>query len=132
MAPLMLYALLCYGCEDEIASMDVREERALVDRCAEAARSLPSDIGRGPAFRLMPTTTAITLRPGKEARTLDGPYIHTREQLLGLWIFDCDGLDDAMVAARRIAEARGMTAGALEVRPIAQFQAVPRPELTLT
>jgi hypothetical protein len=128
----MLYALLCYGCEDEIASMDARDERAMVDRCVEAARSLPPDIVQGPALRLMPTSTAITLRPGKRARTLDGPYSATREQLLGLWIFDCDSLDDAMTAARRIAEARGMSGGALEVRPIAQFQAVTRPELTLT
>lgn len=127
----MLYALLCYGCEDEIAAMTARDERAMVDRCIAAARALPIEIRHGPALRLMPTSTSITLR-GREPFALDGPYTQTREQLLGLWVFDCESLDDAMEAGRRIAEARGITGGAMEVRPIARFHASGRAELTLT
>ena len=103
----------------------------MVNRCFEAARSLPPETLRGPALRLMPTSTSITLR-GREPFALDGPYCQTREQLLGLWIFDCECLDDAMEAGRRIAEARGIIGGAMEIRPIAQFDPTYQPELTLT
>ncbi len=52
---------------------------------------------------------------------LDGPFDETREQLLGLWLYDCPTLEDAMAAARLLAEARGMDTGSLEVRPVATF-----------
>lgn len=128
----MLYALLCYGSEDELASLNAADEGVLLDRCRRAAQDLPTAIERGPALRLMPTSTALTLRPGAQVEMQDGPFQHTREQLLGLWLFDCAGLDDAMLAARQIAEARGAN-GALEIRPVADFfPASGGIELTLT
>lgn len=133
----MLYALLCYGCEDELAALEATEERAMVQRCRDAADALPRRLGRGPAVRLMPTSTAITFRPGATGRVprmLDGPSYQSREQLLGMWLFECNSLDDVMLAAECIAEARGMTGGALEIRPVAQFYPTTEktPELTLT
>jgi hypothetical protein len=119
----MLYALLCYGSEDEVAAWTREHEQAVVSRCADAAGRMDSFGARGPAFRLMPTTTALTLRPGAEPKVLDGPFDETREQLLGLWLYDCPTLEDAMAAARLLAEARGMDTGSLEVRPVATFNA---------
>lgn len=134
---VMLYAVLCYGCEDELASLDVREERAMIQRCVDATNSLPRRVGRGPALRLMPTSTAITMRSGnrgfERVQTLDGPSTVGREQLLGMWLFECNSLDDAMASAQRIAQARGIIGGALEVRPVAHFCPAEREaELTLT
>ncbi|MGE0283629.1 MAG: YciI family protein [Rhizobiaceae bacterium] len=118
----MLYALLCYGSEDEVAARSREQEQAVLSRCADAADRMENFGARGPALRLMPTTTAITLRPGAEPKVLDGPFDETREQLLGLWLLDCPTLNDAMAAARLLAEARGMDAGSLEVRPVATFE----------
>lgn len=118
----MLYALLCYGSEDEVASWTHEQEQTVLNRCATAADQMESFGARGPAFRLMPTTTAITLRPGVQPTILDGPFEETREQLLGMWLYECASLHDAMEAAQLLAKARGMDAGALEVRPVAQFE----------
>ena len=117
----MLYALLCYGSEDEVAAWTRDHERTVLLRCADVAGLMDSFGARGPALQLMPTTTALTLRPGVEPKVIDGPFDETREQLLGLWLYDCPTLEDAMATAHLLARARGMNAGSLEVRPVATF-----------
>lgn len=118
----MLYALLCYGAEDEVAAWSRDHQDAVMSRIA-AASDLMNELGkRGPSLRLMPTTTAVTLRPGATATVYDGPSVISREQLLGLWLIDCQSLEDALAAARLLMEARGLDEGALEVRPISMFE----------
>jgi hypothetical protein len=65
---------------------------------------------------LQPTSTATVVRV-RDGETLlsDGPYAETREQLGGYYEVECDTLDQAIDAARRIP---GATHGAVEVRPI--------------
>lgn len=118
----MLYALLCYGSEDEVAAWTREQEKAVLTRCTEAEAEMQAFGARGPALRLMPTTTSLTFRPGATPIILDGPFAETREQLLGMWLYDCATLADAVEAARILAKARGMDAGALEVRPVAQYE----------
>ena len=81
------------------------------------AHSLASQGRLGPVGRLMPTTTAMTVRASREPLVLDGPFAETKEQLLGFYLVDCQSLEDALEVARRLV---GET-GALEVRPLAQF-----------
>ena len=71
----------------------------------------------GPVGRLMPTTTAMTVRASREPLVLDGPFAETKEQLLGFYLVDCKSLEDALQVARGLV---GDT-GALEVRPLAMF-----------
>src|SRR3546814_12343450 len=72
----------------------------------------------GPVARLMPTTTATTVRPGHDPLVIDGPFAETKEQLLGFYIVDCSTLDEAIKAAQDLARASS-SAGAYEIRPIA-------------
>ena len=81
------------------------------------AHSLACQGRLGPTGKLMPTTTAMTVRASREPLVLDGPFAETREQLLGFYLVDCQSLEDALEVARRLV---GET-GALEVRPLAQF-----------
>ena len=71
----------------------------------------------GPTGRLMPTTTAMTVRASREPLVLDGPFAETKEQLLGFYLVDCKSLEQALEVARGLV---GDT-GALEVRPLATF-----------
>jgi hypothetical protein len=71
----------------------------------------------GPVGRLMPTTTAMTVRASREPLVLDGPFAETKEQLLGFYLVDCKSLEDALKVARGLV---GDT-GALEIRPLATF-----------
>jgi hypothetical protein len=81
------------------------------------ALTLATEGRLGPVGKLMPTTTAVTVRASREPLVLDGPFAETKEQLLGFYLVDCKSLEDALEVARRLV---GDT-GALEVRPLAQF-----------
>jgi hypothetical protein len=47
---------------------------------------------------------------------IDGPYAETKEALLGLYILDCDDLEEALGIARDLAKAN--PGGAYEIRPL--------------
>ena len=73
----------------------------------------------GPAARLGETRKASTLRGPGHGVVIDGPFAETKEQLLGFFVIDCDGLEEALDFTRELAEAN--PGGAYEVRPIGYF-----------
>jgi hypothetical protein len=64
------------------------------------------------------TASSVRVRDGK-VRVMDGPFTETKELLLGLYVVDCDNLDEAIDYARRIPHAG---TGGIEVRPVAYFE----------
>jgi hypothetical protein len=71
--------------------------------------------------RLLPTTAATTLRKeGDPPLVIDGPYAETKEQLLGFYLIECTGLDDALEAARDLGRAN--PGGSYEIRPVGLFR----------
>ena len=74
----------------------------------------------GPSLRLLPTTSATTLRKTQDPPlVIDGPFAETKEQLLGFYVVDVDGLDEALEVARELAAAN--PGGAYEMRPVAVY-----------
>ncbi|NZA25783.1 YciI family protein [Luteimonas sp. SJ-92] len=116
----MRYAIFCYDCEDTVAAWSGAEDAQVMQRLGEACARLDANGARlGPSARLMPTVRAVTVRSGSEPMVLDGPFAETKEQLLGLWLLDCDTLDEAVAAARELAAQK--SSGAFEVRPVQDF-----------
>jgi hypothetical protein len=113
----MLYSILCYNSEAVVGSWTKEEDNAVMAKHEAAMRKLAAEGKLGPVARLMPTTTATTLRSGREAVVLDGPFAETKEQLLGFYVVDCATLDDAIAAARNFVT----EPGAVEIRPIMYF-----------
>ncbi len=72
----------------------------------------------GEALEAASTATSVTVRHGR-TETMDGPFAETKEQLGGIYIFDCASLDDAIRYAAMIPTA---TYGTVEVRPIQNFE----------
>ena len=71
---------------------------------------------------LQPTSTATTVRVrDAETITTDGPFAETREQLGGYYLLDCKDLDEATRWAAKIPDATG---GAVEVRPVMDYEAM--------
>jgi hypothetical protein len=71
-------------------------------------------------LRLLPTTAATTLRSAPGAPlVIDGPFAETKEQLLGFYVIDVSGLDEALDIARDLMAAR--TGSTYEVRPISLY-----------
>lgn len=120
----MLYAILCYNDEDAVWSRPKAEDDACMAALHTVERKLTAQGRLGPVARLMPTTAATTLRKGSELLVLDGPFAETKEQLLGFYIVDCEGLDQAVDAAKDLARAWPDT-GSYEIRPLAVLRPTP-------
>lgn len=114
----MLYAILCYNSEDLVGSWSKEQDDATMARLSAVQQKLANAGRLGPVARLMPTTTATTLRKDREpALVIDGPFAETKEQLLGFYIVDCEGLEQALATARELGSAN--PGGTYEIRPVA-------------
>jgi hypothetical protein len=117
----MLYAVLCYNSEESVFSWSKEEEEVVMTRLIAAQEKMARAGKLGPVARLMPTTTATTLRKDREPPlVVDGPFAETKEQLLGFYVVDCESLEEALDFAKELGKAN--PGGAYEVRPLAVFR----------
>lgn len=114
---IMLYAILCYHSEAAVSTWSREQDEAVMARLKAVRMKLAEEGRLGPVARLMDTTTAVTLRKGKDQAVIDGPFAETKEQLLGFYVVECQGLDHALDTARELARAND-TGGAYEIRPL--------------
>jgi len=116
----MLYTILCYNDEDVVWSWSKEEDAAVMARLTVVQERLTKAGKLGPALRLLPTTSATTLRKTQEPPlVIDGPFAETKEQLLGFYVIDVANLDEALDVARELAAAN--PGGSYEVRPVALY-----------
>ena len=121
----MMYAVLCYNDEDVVWSWSKEEDAAVMARLGVVQQKLAREGKLGPSLRLLPTTSATTLRKTQEPPlVIDGPFAETKEQLLGFYILDVANLDEALDAARELAAVN--PGGSYEIRPVALYHADPR------
>ena len=117
----MLYAVLCYNDENAVATWTKEEDDAVMARLAKVEDTMKAKGKLGPVARLLPTTSATTLRKNSgEPLIIDGPFAETKEQFLGFYTIDCDTLEEAIQFAKDLAVANpGL--GSYEIRPVAVF-----------
>jgi hypothetical protein len=116
----MLYAILCYNDEDVVWSWTKEQDQAVMARLGVVHERLTAAGKLGPSLRLLPTTSATTLRKTQEPPlVVDGPFAETKKQLLGFYIIDVAGLDEALEIARELAQAN--PGGSYEMRPVALY-----------
>jgi hypothetical protein len=115
----MLYAILCYHDEDAVGSWSKEQDAAVMAKLSVVQESLTKQGRLGPVARLLPTTSATTLRKEDPPLVIDGPFAETKEQLLGFYVIDCKNLDDALEVARDLGKAN--PGGAYEIRPVGYF-----------
>ena len=118
----MKYAILCYNDEKAVFAWSKEEDDAVMAKLRAIEARLARQGKLGPVARLMPTTTATTLRKDREpALVIDGPFAETKEQLLGFYIVDCESLEEVLEVARELGRAN--PGGAYEIRPVALLHA---------
>lgn len=116
----MHYAILCYHDEKTVTSWTKEEDDAVMARLAVVHEKVAAQGKLGPVVRLLPTSAATTLRKDSDPPlVLDGPFVETKEQLLGFYVVDCESLDEVLDIARDLAKAN--PGGAYEIRPIGIF-----------
>jgi hypothetical protein len=113
----MKYALLIY--EPSPGSHEVLPKEQYEAEFAEYV-ALSHDSRYVDGAQLQPIATATTVRVADgETLTTDGPFADTKEVFGGFYIFDADGLDEAIELAARVPVARN--GGSVEVRPLAEW-----------
>jgi hypothetical protein len=117
----MLYAILCYNDENVVGSWTKQEDDAVMAKLTVVTDKLAKNGRLGPVARLLPTTAATTLRKGREALVIDGPFAETKEQFLGFYVVDCPSLEEAIETAKELAAANPGP-GAYEIRPVGYFR----------
>jgi hypothetical protein len=120
----MRYALLIYTArglvpepaEGAAVAVPVQSSDGVIDSWVAYTRSL-KDAGALVALeRLQPDETATSVRVRSAERLItDGPFIETKEQLLGFYLIEAPDLDSAIEWAARMPSVRQ---GTVEVRPI--------------
>jgi hypothetical protein len=116
----MLYAILAYHEENIVTSWTPEEDAALMADLQQAHARVREKGTLGPAARLGATKNAVTLRGPGEGLVLDGPFAETKEQLLGLYLYDCPDQATAIAAARDLHRAN--PTAVYEIRPVRLFQ----------
>jgi hypothetical protein len=121
--PDMLYSILCYHSEKAVGAWTPAEDAACMERLAVVQKKLARQGKLGPVVRLMPTTSATTLRKDQSPPlVVDGPFAETKEQLLGFYVVNCETRDEVHEIARELAAAN--PGGTYEIRPVAMFNPV--------
>lgn len=111
----MRYALLLATDDPPEPCHEERTERfaafvAFVDEMRE--RGVLADSGL--RLQSAASATAVRKRDG-ELVIADGPFAETKEQIVGLFIVDCEDLDDAIEVASKVPLTEY---GTVEVRPV--------------
>ena len=112
----MLYAILAYHVEAEVMSWTPEQDAAVMTGLLTVHDRLNANKLLGPAARLGGTAEARTLRGPGAGIVIDGPFAETKEQLLGLYVVDCAGEEEAIGIARDLR--RVNPSAVYEIRPI--------------
>jgi hypothetical protein len=108
----MRYLMLIYSQNPpDPSARNYAAHRALIDEASRAGVFVAAE-------PLAPASTATTVRVenGKPLLT-DGPFVETKEQLAGYYIFDCRNLDEAIEWAAKLPGAC-TSSPAVEIRPM--------------
>jgi hypothetical protein len=116
----MLYAILAYHVEEEVASLSRQEDAALMQDLGKVHERLNHDGRMGPAARLGATATACVLRGPGAGFVTDGPFTESKEQLLGFYVVDCADRDAAITTARDLRQAN--PSATYEIRPLLLYR----------
>ena len=113
----MKYMLLIYSstAREEFNQLPEDEQKAVYSEYMEIAQA-PGVVG-GDQLQPVETSTTVRVEDGRTLTT-DGPFIETKEELGGYYLYEADDLDAAIELAARIPAAR--LGGAVEVRPVVE------------
>jgi hypothetical protein len=117
----MKYLCLIYSDESQWAAMSEEQVNAVMGEYFAFTDEIKTSGHLLGGNSLLPTSSATTVRVrnGKMSAT-DGPFAETKEQLGGYYLIEAPDLNDAIRVAAKIPGARH---GAVEVRPIEEFDA---------
>jgi hypothetical protein len=111
----MQYALLIYSASEASTAADLTQH-SQADKWIAYTRALKDAEALVTLAQLQPdeSATSVRVREGEQLLT-DGPFIETKEHLLGFYLVEAPNLDAALDWAARMPLSRF---GTVEVRPV--------------
>ena len=112
-----MYAVLCFTSADSSSEgwssgEDAENMRRIGAVTAEHAGHIPY------MARLSPASSAVSVRKGRKAPiVVDGPFVESKEHLVGFYLVECSDLDQAVKFASDLLIANPWGSG-YEVRPV--------------
>ncbi len=110
----MLYSILIYAPEDQVNAMSPADDDAHIAQHLALHEQLVAQNRLGPVVRLMSTSSAVQVRTDGKPAISDGPFAETKEQLLGLYIVECESIESAVEVARSLPSINSV----FEIRPV--------------
>ena len=112
----MHYMLLLMGEEVDWEAITPEEAQATLDEMGKFNKEIEEAGAMVTAGGLESRATATVVRfdQGGETTVTDGPFIETKEQLMGFWIIEAGNLDEALAWAKKTP----LRGASLEVRPL--------------
>jgi hypothetical protein len=115
----MKYALMIFLPAGTAARITTAEEAAIQHTCAALTEDTAKAGHYLGSMRLAAEQQAKCLRmPAGKPVLTDGPFAETKEFLAGLYIVECDTMEEAAAYAQRHP---GAALGTVEIRPIVDF-----------
>ena len=111
---------ICFGYLD-VQSWEGKspaEQNAMVDQCFAYDDTLKKN-GHWAGGEGLQGATTLAWQDGK-VTVSDGPYAETKEFLAGIYVVECDTVEQALAYARRHP---GAAMGTVEVRPLVSMEA---------
>jgi hypothetical protein len=108
----MQFVALIHANQDAWENASEEERQAIYQRYMDFSQH--DEVVGGEELQSTSTATTVRVRNGDRTVT-DGPYAETKEALGGLFILECDSIDEA---CRLAAEIPAAERGAVEVRPV--------------
>lgn len=115
----MLYAILCYNDENQIAKWTKAEDDAVMQRLGAITQRIAAAGKLGPTARLVATKDAKVLRKDKAGKPFvtDGPFAETKEHFLGFYMVDVANVEEAIEIAKEL-QAANLGPSAYDIRPV--------------
>ena len=112
----MNYMLLLMGEEPNWEEISPEEAQANIDEMGKYNAELEAAgaMVTGGGLESRATATVVRFDLGGERTVTDGPFIETKEQLMGFWIIECANLDEALAWAKKVP----LKGASIEVRPL--------------
>jgi len=112
----MKYVLLIHLPAGAAAGITDAEEQNIQDVCHVLTEDVRSKGRYCGSMRLAPEQQAVTLKQqGGRQVVVDGPFAETKEVLAGIYVVECDTVEEAVAYARRHP---GASLGTIEIRPV--------------
>lgn len=111
----MLYTILIFGAEGVADRLPAGEFEALLKQHRDLQARLKADGTFRGAVQLMRPSTAMNVQEkGGQVVVLDGPFAESKEQILGFYLMECNGIEEAIEAATALPQG----VAKMEVRPV--------------